>query len=87
MISDQWGVLSQEWGEGRPLRVRCGGDGKCREVKSKRLTASTMITSETSRERKMIIMRTRESIKVLIADDHDLTRLGLKILISQQQHC
>lgn len=32
-------------------------------------------------------MRTRESIKVLIADDHDLTRLGLKILISQQQHC
>ncbi|TRU35009.1 MAG: response regulator transcription factor [Microcystis aeruginosa Ma_MB_F_20061100_S20] len=35
----------------------------------------------------MIIMRPRESIKVLIADDHELTCLGLKILISQQQHC
>lgn len=32
-------------------------------------------------------MRPRESIKVLIADDHDLTRLGIKTLISQQQHC
>jgi DNA-binding NarL/FixJ family response regulator len=46
-----------------------------------------MITSETSRDRKMIIMRPRESIKVLIADDHDLTRLGIKTLISQQPHC
>jgi DNA-binding NarL/FixJ family response regulator len=32
-------------------------------------------------------MRPRESIKVLIADDHDLTRLGIKTLISQQPHC
>ena len=46
-----------------------------------------MMTSEISREKKMIIMRPRESIKVLIADDHELTCLGLKILISQQQHC
>ena len=32
-------------------------------------------------------MRPRESIKVLIADDHDLTRLGIKTLIAQQPHC
>ena len=46
-----------------------------------------MITSETSRERKMIITKPREPIKVLIADDQELTCLGLKILISQQQDC
>ena len=63
------------------------GDGKCREVKAKRLTGSTMMTSETSRERKMIITKPREPIKVLIADDHELTCLGLKTLISQQQDC
>jgi hypothetical protein len=45
-----------------------------------------MITSETSRERK-IIMKPIDLIKVLIADDHDLTCLGLKTLISQQPHC
>jgi DNA-binding NarL/FixJ family response regulator len=32
-------------------------------------------------------MKPREPIKVLIADDHELTCLGLKILISKQQHC
>ena len=45
-----------------------------------------MITSETSRESK-IIMKPIDLIKVLIADDHDLTCLGLKTLISQQPHC
>ena len=63
------------------------GDGKCREVKSKRSTASTMIKGETSRECKIIIMKPRDLIKVLIADDQELTCLGLKILISQQPHC
>ncbi|WP_233256469.1 response regulator transcription factor [Microcystis sp. 0824] len=46
-----------------------------------------MIRSETSKYRKMIIMKPIEPIKVLIADDHELTCLGLKILISKQQHC
>jgi len=64
-----------------------GGDGKCREVKAKRQTASTMIKGETSRECKIIIMKPRDLIKVLIADDQELTCLGLKILISQQPHC
>jgi DNA-binding NarL/FixJ family response regulator len=31
-------------------------------------------------------MNPREPIKVLIADDHELTCLGLNILISKQQH-
>ncbi|WP_306344654.1 response regulator [Microcystis aeruginosa] len=46
-----------------------------------------MIRSKTSKYRKMIIMKPIEPIKVLIADDHELTCLGLKILISKQQHC
>ncbi|WP_046661891.1 response regulator [Microcystis aeruginosa] len=46
-----------------------------------------MIRSETAKYRKMIIMKPIEPIKVLIADDHELTCLGLKILISKQQHC
>ncbi len=32
-------------------------------------------------------MKPRDLIKVLIADDQELTCLGLKILISQQQDC
>jgi DNA-binding NarL/FixJ family response regulator len=32
-------------------------------------------------------MKPLEPIKVLIADDHELTCLGLKILISKQQNC
>jgi DNA-binding NarL/FixJ family response regulator len=32
-------------------------------------------------------MKPRDLIKVLIADDQELTCLGLKILISQQPHC
>jgi DNA-binding NarL/FixJ family response regulator len=44
-----------------------------------------MITSETSRESK-IIMKPIDLIKVLIADDHELTSLVLKTLISQQPH-
>jgi YesN/AraC family two-component response regulator len=35
----------------------------------------------------MIITKPREPIKVLIADDQELTCLGLKILISKQPHC
>ena len=56
-------------------------------MNAKRLTGSTMITSETSRECKIIIMKPRDLIKVLIADDQELTCLGLKILISKQPHC
>jgi len=80
VISDQWGVLSQEW-------ERREKGGRRREVKSKKLTASTMMTSETSRDRKMIIMKPIESVKLFIADDHEITCLGLKTLISQQPHC
>ena len=32
-------------------------------------------------------MKPRESVKLLIADDHEITCLGLKTLISQQPHC
>ncbi len=32
-------------------------------------------------------MKPRDLIKVLIADDQELTCLGIKILISQQPHC
>ncbi|NCR40693.1 MAG: response regulator transcription factor [Microcystis aeruginosa W13-11] len=32
-------------------------------------------------------MKPIESVKLFIADDHEITCLGLKTLISQQPHC